>query len=147
MLSRRRTAALTVAVGLGAVLSIFFATAAIGASVPTPSHGGTLVLVPAATVLRVGPGGLAVEPFTIIAPGVLLGAAVVDHTSVNGIGVYPAGAAIACGLIPYPPTYSGGQWYYSVNQSLAPGSYDWGAVCGGYGNVTVIQSIEIVFDT
>jgi hypothetical protein len=149
MPGQSRTGILVVATGLGVVLSIVFATALINASVPPRTPGAPLVIAPAGAVLHVSPDHFAYVPFTIFLPGVLIGGAEVDHESVFGIGVFPVGSAFSCPSEPAPPPsppfYWGGPWSYSANQSLAPGSYFWGTPCGGSGNITVTQSVEIVF--
>jgi len=76
---------------------------------------------------------------------VLVGTAEVDHRSiwlieallVGGPGTYcPRG----------PPPYSGSPWTYTASQNLTAGTYTWGVVCGYGGNITVTQSIEILFN-
>jgi hypothetical protein len=102
------------------------------------------VLVPALSVLRL-PGFRDVN-FTVPSEGgVLVGAAEVDHTSVGWIGAFPVGTGWSCP--PLPRGYSGGPWVYTANQNLTAGTYFWGPdPCGGSGNITVTQSIEVLYN-
>jgi hypothetical protein len=101
------------------------------------------VLVPAGTVLRLP--GFENIGFTVpSAGGVLVGSAEADHTSVGRIGAFPVGTGWAC---PPPPTGPWGDPYsYTADQNLTAGAYTWGAFCGGWGNITVTQSIEVVYN-
>jgi len=75
--------------------------------------------------------------------GVLVGAAEVDHTM--GIGArLVGGPGIYC---PAPPgRYYGNPWSYTANQNLTAGEYTWGVGCGSWGNITVTQSIEVLYN-
>jgi hypothetical protein len=73
--------------------------------------------------------------------GVLRGVAEVDHTSVSVV-VFPFGGLLEC---PTWPGYAGAPWVDSVNETLAPGEYVCGAICGGFANITVTQPIELLY--
>ncbi len=91
-------------------------------------------------------GGFSGVNFTIPpAGGVIVGAAEVDHTSLRDIEALPAHVFWVClPRVPANLTYSGPPWSYSINQTLAPGHYGWAPRCGGFANITVTQSIEIL---
>jgi hypothetical protein len=101
------------------------------------------VIFPAGTVLR-GPvfGGVRFE--VPPAGGVLIGAAEVDHTSLD-LGWCPVGnCAIACGIILENSTYGGPAWSYTVDVTFPPGHYYWGPRCDNFGNATFTQPLELV---
>jgi hypothetical protein len=106
------------------------------------------VIYPAGTTLRF-PGlafpGPASAGFEVPSGGgVLVGAANVDHTSLD-LGWCRAGLCVtSCWNIPGNFTFSGPAWSYSVHVKLAPGQYYWGAYCVDWGNVTFTQPLEIV---
>jgi hypothetical protein len=54
----------------------------------------------------------------------------------------PAGEFLNCTVF---NSYSGAPWSYSVNESLAPGQHDWGALCGGFANITITEPIEVLY--
>jgi hypothetical protein len=103
------------------------------------------VLAPAGALFKVYPGsGFAGVTFTVPSEGgVLVGAAEVDHAM--KIGTRPAGApGVYCPASPYG--YSGSPWSYTVDQNLTAGEYTWGPFCGGWGNITVTQPIEVLYN-
>jgi len=108
----------------------------------SPPNPGSVeqLLYSAGTVLRV-PGSTTVS-FTVPADGgVLVGAVAVDHGSVD-LGVGPAGGLLSC---PVWVGYSGPAWSYSIDVNLAPGQYVWGALCGGFANITITQPVEVLY--
>jgi hypothetical protein len=110
-----------------------------------PLHPGFVehVILPAGTVLR-DPGFTAVGFDVPPAGGVLVGAASVDHTSLD-FRWWPVGeGTTSCGTSPVNVTYFGPAWSYSVHERLAPGEYLWGVFCYHFGNATFTQPLEIV---
>jgi hypothetical protein len=99
------------------------------------------VLYAQGSVLRVP--GSAILDFTVPQPGgFFVGSIYWDHSSVAAT-VAPLGSRLVC---PEEPTgYSGLPWTQWVNATLAPGTYEFGALCGGFGNGTVTQTIELVY--
>ncbi len=84
-------------------------------------------------------------PFPVPLGGaILVGAAFVDHQTVN-LEALPAHSVVACPDIPANATYGGPSWWYSVNETLAPGQYYWGAICFDWGNVTITQPLELLY--
>lgn len=99
------------------------------------------VLYVQGSVVRV-PGTANVE-FTVPQPGgFFVGSILWDHSSVSAM-VAPLGSHPVCPDT--PSAYSGLPWTQWVNTTLAPGPYEFGALCGGFGNGTVTQIIEIVY--
>jgi hypothetical protein len=87
--------------------------------------------------------GSAIKEFTVPQPGgFFMGSINWDHSSVSAM-VAPLGSHLVC---PEAPTgYGGLPWLQWVNTTLAPGTYEFGALCGGFGNGTVTQAIELVY--
>ena len=85
-----------------------------------------------------GPGSFAVPPWG----AVIVGTAVVDHTSTN-LGVVLANALYNCPAWAFG--YTGSPWSYTINETLTSGHYYWGAVCGGFANITVTHPIELLY--
>jgi hypothetical protein len=126
------------AIGLAIAAVVAALTLAWGAA-PPPPLSVEQVVYPAGAVIRVPESPVA----TFEVPsggGVLVGDAKVDHTAL--IMAAPAGEFLNCtAVFNY---YYGAPWSYSVNESLAPGQYDWGALCGGFANITITQPIEVL---
>jgi hypothetical protein len=135
---RHATAVLAIGLALTAVLA---GCALAWGATPIRPWSTEEVLYPAGTVLKVP--GFTVATFEISAyGGVLVGAAVVDHESI-WVEALPAGGILVC---PYFPGYEGTPWSYAINQTLTAGQeYVWGAVCGGFANITVTQPIELLY--
>lgn len=101
------------------------------------------VIFPAGTVLR--SAGFHPALFTVPpAGGVLVGAAYVDHTSLELRWCPVDECLTTCPLDPLNQTYSGPSWTYSVRDELAPGQYVFGTGCLSFGNATFTQPLEIV---
>jgi hypothetical protein len=92
------------------------------------------------------PGGLNRAPvveFTVVGKGAAFtGEVHWDHSSAAFVLV-PSGSAIACPAEWLNVSYVGSAWNQSWDQSLTPGQYDFGAVCDGYGNATVVNAVQL----
>ena len=107
---------------------------------PPPAPGSVeQVIYPAGTVLRY-PGSPFARFSVPSSGGLLVGAALVDHSI--GIGVFPVGGYTSCGV---PLGYLGPAWNYTLDYRLSPGAYVFGPVCGGFANLTVTDAIEVVY--
>ena len=130
-------------IALGVAVGIIIAGVAVtlGGRAASAPWSVERVLYPAGTILLVPESPLA----TFDVPsqgGVLVGSAAVDHTSVT-LWVLPANVSLSIGCPAYSG-YNGTAWTYSVNESLQPGAYEWGAECGGFANVTITQPLELL---
>jgi len=132
----------------GAALAVGLALATISAwcvllGVSSSNSTGTVdhVVYLQGSVLRIP--GTGTTEFSVPAPGgYLVGSIGWDHTSASAM-VVPLGAHVLC---PSGPSgYSGAPWTQYVNTTLPVGSYEFGALCGGFGNGTVTQTIEVIF--
>jgi hypothetical protein len=75
--------------------------------------------------------------------GVFVGSAEVDHNV--SIELLRLPVFLSCGAQYGSSAYHGDAWYYSINETLAPGQYSWGPTCGGTANITVTQTIEVLY--
>ncbi len=109
---------------------------------PVASRSAGQVLVPAGTVLNIPPfGGV---NFTVPSEGgVLVGAAEVDHTI--PLGAFPVGSRFNCPGRNTGVYYFGSPGSYTANENLTAGAYTWGSYCGSWGNITVTQSIAVLY--
>ncbi len=106
-----------------------------------PPRSGSLqeVLYAQGAALKVP--GLPFENFTVPQQGgVLLGSIQWDHSSVMA-GVGPAGFYTCPSFF----NYSGLPWTQEFDSRLISGPHLFGAYCGGFGNGTVTQAIEVVY--
>lgn len=102
---------------------------------------GTQVLFPAGTVLHIV-NFSALARFTVDAPGAqLVGAFHADHSL--WIMAWTNGTPMP--MCPIAMGYVGSPMDTSYNESLKPETYTLSEVCGGFGNLTVTQSIELVY--
>jgi hypothetical protein len=134
--------AFTMALGIGLALAAVAGWCVLlGVATTSPSSSIEQVLYAQGSVLRV-PGSSAMD-FTVPQPGgFFVGSINWDHSSASAM-VAPLGSHLLC---PEAPTvYSGLPWTQWVNTTLAPGPYEFGALCGGFGNGTVTQTIELVY--
>ena len=80
--------------------------------------------------------------FSVAAPGArLVGGANVDHSVL--LMAWTHGTPLP--MCPDFLGYVGSPWKLSLDQSLAPGVYQYGPVCGGLANLTVTADIELVY--
>lgn len=127
------------AIGVAGAVVVAACALAWGAS-PIPAGSLERVLFPRGALFQVP--GLPVENLTIPPQGgVLIGSVHWDHSSVLVV-------LAANGTHPMCPTfsgYAGPPWTQHLNESLSTGTYFFGALCGGFGNGTVTQPIEITY--
>ncbi len=130
------------------VLGICLAVVAISAwcvltSIAVTHTGNSIdqVLYTQGSSLRVP--GMATVDFTVTAPGGFLAGSIYwDHSSVAAM-VALVGSHVTCPVTSLG--YSGSPWTQWVNTTLPKGQYEFGALCGGFGNGTVNQTIEVLF--
>lgn len=72
----------------------------------------------------------------------LLGTVEWDHTSSNGLWAVLQGTSANC--TSGGSHYSGPTWTQHLSTVLRPGQYEFGALCGTFGNGTVTTTIELV---
>ncbi len=102
---------------------------------------GTQVLFPAGTVLHIV-NFSALARFTVDAPGAqLVGAFHADHSL--WIMAWTNGTPMP--LCPIAVGYVGSPMNTTYNESLKPETWTLSEVCGGLGNLTVTQTIELVY--
>lgn len=110
-------------------------------SVPTggpPSPA--IVVVPAGTVVELR-GFAPVANFTVPAPGgVFEGRVWVDHSVWLMAYSNTTPLPMCADLL----GWAGNGSFYSPDVVLAPGFYHFGPVCGGFANLTVFDSLEVV---
>lgn len=106
-----------------------------------PNNAGELVLFPAGSVVRIV-GFSPLSKFTVPpSGGRLVGTASVDHfvflmAWTNGTPLPECADFLG---------YLGSNWTYSPEQTLAPGSYEFGPVCGGFANLSITDSIAVLW--
>ncbi len=102
---------------------------------------GTVVLFPAGTVIHVT-NFSALARFTVDPPGAqLVGAFHADHSM--WIMAWTNGTPMP--MCPIAMGYVGSPMNASYNESLKPETWTLSEVCGGLGNLTVTQTIELVY--
>lgn len=106
-----------------------------------PPRPGSLqeVLFAQGAVLKVP--GLGFLNFTVPKQGgIVLGTIQWDHSSVFA-------GVVAEGFYHCPVflKYAGAPWTQQFNDTLGGGAHEFGAPCGGFGNGTVVQPIEVVY--
>lgn len=93
------------------------------------------------------PGGLDIAPVVSFTVGPLGGTFVGSvqwNASTAAFLLVPFGAIVNCPLESYSVHYDGPSYAESWNDSLAPGSWSFGAICDGYGAATVTETIQLV---
>jgi hypothetical protein len=143
----RRAAVAFLAGGAVVAVALFTWGLAAGAFVVHPSPASTLFV--AGQVVEVqAPGGLDVAPvvsFTVSPAGGTFVGSVQWNDSHAAFLLVPDGAIVNCTAEFFTLNYSGPPWTQSWNESLSPGVWYFGAICGGYGAATVTESIQLVY--
>jgi len=131
--------AVALGIGLAGATIIAGCMLAWGASPPVPGSV-EFVLYAQGSFLQVP--GLVPGNFTLGGEGgILVGSIHWDHTSVVLV-VGPLGSLLSC---PIFGGYAGSAWNQSFNRTLSSGTFGFGAFCGGFGNGTVTQAVEVVY--
>ncbi len=130
---------LSVVAGLVAVL---VAASSLAFALPrAPPPGAPTVVIPAGTEIELR-GFAPVANFTVAVPGgVFEGRAWLDHTVWLMAYSNSTPLPMCADLLGYA---GNGSWY-TPHEFLAPGFYQFGPVCGGFANVTVLDSLEVVY--
>ncbi len=129
---------LLLAVGLACALA---AGSTLALAVPPGSPPSSVtVVVPAGTVLELR-GFAPFANFTVPAPGgVFEGKAWLDHF----VWIMAYGNTTPLPMCADLLGWSGNGSFYSPDEVLAPGFYHLGPVCGGFANLTVLDSLKVV---
>jgi len=136
-----------VAVVVGVAIAVVLSVGTLELSAPPPHPWGVeQVLIPAGSTLHTPAFGVVRFDVPSIG-GAIVGAAEVDNGSliVGVLAVAPFHECPGTALNGTQAVHSIVSWLYSINESLAPGRYVWGALCGGIGNITVTHSIEVLY--
>ncbi len=130
-----------IAVALLLVAALAMASLALAAIPLRPETTQIQVIFPAGTVVHVS-NFSALARFTVVPPGAqFVGAFHADHSM--WIMAWTNGTPMP--LCPIAQGYVGPPMNASYNETLKPETYTFSEVCGGLGNFTVTEAIELVY--